>query len=189
MSAIGPASHQPEEWNVEPETEPAAGPAAGPAPAQVGRAAAVAGRNPAAEAAVTRFYDAFVRHDFDAMEKIYAPGAKFQDEIFQYSDRAGTMKMWRGLLSKAEDMKTKYEILGSEGDTVRVRWTADYKFGSRPVHNEIEGTLKVRDGKIVEHRDRFDWDKWAKQALPLGPLSTNSHVRTLVTSLLRMIVD
>ena len=30
--------------------------------------------------------------------------------------------------------------------------------------------MKIKDGKIAEQKDSWSWSKWARQALPLGPL-------------------
>lgn len=49
---------------------------------------------------------------------------------------------------------------------------ADYALLGRPVHGVITARLVVRDGVIVDHLDVFSWDRWARQALPPGRLST-----------------
>jgi hypothetical protein len=35
----------------------------------------------------------------------------------------------------------------------------------RPVVNDVRASFGFADGQIVEHRDRFDWWRWARQAL------------------------
>ena len=57
------------------------------------------------------------------------------------------------------------------------------------MHNEIDTTMIVRDGKIVQQRDVFSWERWAKQALPLGPLSATRPVRWVVTQALRYVAS
>jgi ketosteroid isomerase-like protein len=162
--------------------------AAQAAPAQeVGKVVRGGVRSP--EETVRAFYDAFTTKKLDTVESLYAPDAKFKDEIFEYQDRAGTMNMWRSIFAKGPDLKTSYRILGVEGDTVKAHWVADYTIFGRKVHNEIDTTMKVKDGKIVEHRDSFPWDKWAKQALPLGPLGATKPVRELVTHVMRWSID
>lgn len=42
------------------------------------------------------------------MESAYAPSVHFQDEIFEYSDRAGAMNMWRTIFAKTgPDLKAR----------------------------------------------------------------------------------
>lgn len=138
-----------------------------PAPAAPGGAPADVAR---------AFYDAFCKGDTATMEALYAPGVQFHDEIFDFPDRAGTMGMWRVLTDPASGGRFTYSVLGVKGDVVTVKWLADYKFPSkdfgRPVHNEVTATLVVRNGRIVKHTDRFSWEKWSRQALPFGGLSS-----------------
>jgi hypothetical protein len=47
-----------------------------------------------------------------------------------------------------------------------VAWTARYLFGGkRPVVNAITSDVLFRSGQIVEQTDRFDFHRWAGQAL------------------------
>lgn len=163
-------------------------PDAAPA-AQVSRVASPQRGVRTPEETVRSFYDAFTTKRFDAMESAYAPDVTFKDEIFEYQDRAGTMNMWKTIFAKGPDLKATYKITSVEGDTVKAHWVADYTFFGRKVHNEIDATMKVKDGKIVSHTDSFSWSKWAKQALPLGSLGATPPVRALVTHIMRGVVD
>lgn len=156
---------------------------AAPAHAQDGLPLPSRAETPAAVA--RRFYDAFCSSDFAVMERLYAPDVRFRDEIFAYSDRAGTMGMWRTVLAPEQGARITYELQGVEGDTAVVRWIADYELFGRPVHNEITGRLTVRGGRIVEHHDAFSWDRWARQALPLGRLSTFKPIAHVIKAAMR----
>jgi ketosteroid isomerase-like protein len=143
--------------------------------------------DPASPGAVARrFYDAFCTGDTATMEALYAPDVRFQDEIFSFADRAGTMGMWRLLVDPKNGGRFSYTLLGVEGDTAVVRWIADYRFLGRPVHNEVTGRLRVKDGRIVDHHDAFSWDRWARQALPLGRFSTFQPIKGLIKVGLRV---
>lgn len=164
--------------------------------ALIGLGGAAPGRADASaspEQVARAFYDAFCRGDTDTMERLYAPDVAFRDEIFAYSDRAGTMGMWRVLHAPGNGAAFSYEVLGVEGDTVTVRWLADYRFPSprlgRKVHNDITATLVVRDGVIVRHDDAFPWGPWARQAFPLGGLSSWKPMERLLKGALRFTVD
>lgn len=136
-------------------------------------------------AVARRFYDAFCSSDFATMDRLYAPDVRFRDEIFTFADRAGTMGMWRVLLDPDGGGRFSYTLLGVSGEVATVRWIADYEFLGRPVHNEITARLVVRGGRIVEHHDAFSWDRWARQALPLGSLSTWGPVEHVIKAALR----
>lgn len=135
---------------------------------------------------VTDFYAAFVKQDTKSMEALYGKDVKFQDAIFKFDDREGTMGMWNNIL---RDPKSKFtfELKRVEGDVVTGHWKADYELFGRKVHNEIDTRMVVKDGKIVEHRDSFSWDNWAKQALPAGKLFTVPPFEQLAKGLLRLV--
>ncbi|MBI3272445.1 MAG: nuclear transport factor 2 family protein [Planctomycetes bacterium] len=149
---------------------------------------------PAAPAASPRdvartFYDAFIKGDVATLQGLYAPDVKFRDEIFTFSDRAGTMGMWRVLVDPKSGGRFSYEILGADANTATVRWIADYKFPSpkfgRKVHNVVTATLVVRNGRIVDHHDSFSWEKWSRQAFPLGALSSWPPVAKFLKMVIR----
>jgi ketosteroid isomerase-like protein len=141
-----------------------------------------------AEAVARRFYDAFVRGDTATLEGLYAPDVRFRDAIFSFDDRAKTMDMWSVLLDPASGGTFTYELLGASGETARARWIADYKVLGRPVHNVITATLTVRGGKIVQHLDDFSWDRWARQAFPLGPASSWRPVKHVLQTGVRLVL-
>ena len=116
-------------------------------------------------AALVRFYDALARRDAEAMAAAYAPGATFQDEVFRLAG-ADIGRMWKGLLARARDFSVSYTIAQAAPDRGVVEWTARYRFGGkRPVVNVIRSELRFENGLIVEQRDRFDFPRWAAQAL------------------------
>lgn len=137
----------------------------------VGAAARVAGA-PAASAAevATAYFNAFQKQDTAAQGKLYAPDATFKDPIYDLKGRDPVVHMWTSLFKAGKDLTLSYKVLESNADGAKVSWTADYKVFGRPVHNEAVTDMKVKDGQIVSQQDSWSWSKWAKQALPLGPL-------------------
>lgn len=113
------------------------------------------------------FYGAFARRDGDAMAACYAPDAHFHDPAFGdlHGDEPGAM--WRMLTARARDLRVEHEVLEASDTHARVKWIAHYTFAltGRPVENHIVARLTVRDGKIVEHLDDFDFWKWSRMAL------------------------
>jgi limonene-1,2-epoxide hydrolase len=126
---------------------------------------------------LTRFYTAFAALDAEAMVDCYAPDSRFEDEVFALRGRNEVGGMWRMLCdavkAKGRD-DWKFTFSGIAADTVsgKAHWEATYKFSAtgRLVHNVIDGTFVFRDGLIVDHRDRFDFHRWSRQALGLPGL-------------------
>ena len=127
---------------------------------------------PAATSAevATAFFTAFQNKDLAAFEKLYAPNATFHDPIYDLKNRSETLGMWKSLFAAGKDLKLSFKVLESGPDGAKVAWTADYKVFGRPVHNEAVSNMTIKDGQITAQRDDWSWSKWARQALPLGPL-------------------
>ena len=116
-----------------------------------------------------RLYACFAKRDGDGMAALYAPDARFSDPVFPSLDGAGAGAMWRMLAERAKDFSLQVDGIEADGEVARVRWTARYVFSAtgRNVTNKVSSTLRVKDGKIVEHRDAFDFRAWARQAFGL----------------------
>lgn len=141
--------------------------------------------NLAAEVA-TRFYRALAADDFETMRALYAPEVHFQDMVFKYKNRKGTMHMWEKLRRLAPvPAKIVYELDRVEDNIAYGHWTADYKVGRRPVHNELTCELTIRDGIILKHVDSSDWKTWTSQAFRFGSLMRVPGVRAFTTWLMR----
>lgn len=122
---------------------------------------------------VERFYEAFGRGDGHTMATCYAPDVHFSDPVFTdlRGPRAGAM--WQMLTESPGELRV--ELLSHDaGDaTGSADWRAHYVFSQtgRPVVNEVHAEFRFRDGLISEHRDQFDFHRWARQALgPVGLL-------------------
>lgn len=118
---------------------------------------------------VDAFYSAFARRDGAAMAASYDPAGRFDDPVFPGLSGEDAGWMWRMLCERGEDLKIEHRIERVEGSRVFARWEAWYTFSvtGRKVHNVIDAEIEVKDGKIVSHRDQFDFWRWSRQAL--GP--------------------
>jgi ketosteroid isomerase-like protein len=126
---------------------------------------------------LTRFYTAFAALDSQAMQACYAPDARFRDEAFTLEGAQQIGAMWRMLCEAAQAKGRdvwRLEFSGIEADAAqgRAHWEPHYRFSAtgRVVHNVIDGSFRFRDGRIVEHIDRFDFWRWSRQALGLPGL-------------------
>lgn len=120
-------------------------------------------------ATIERFYDAFARHDGDAMAACYAPDVTFRDPAFGELHGAEAGDMWRMLTGRAQDLS----VTLAEHDERSAHWLADYTFNTgRHVHNDVRASFAFdADGRITEHEDRFSFHAWSRQALgPVGLL-------------------
>jgi len=116
-------------------------------------------------AVLVRFYDALSRRDGETMASCYAPDAVFEDEVYALAG-ADVGKMWRGLMSRAKTLQVSYTIAQAGPGTGTVEWTARYLYpGGGPVVNVILSELELAGGLITRQRDRFDFRRWAAQAL------------------------
>lgn len=122
---------------------------------------------------LTDFYSAFQRRDADAMAACYHPEAEFSDAVFVGLRHGGVTSMWRMLCERGKDLRLEFRDIQADERTGRAHWEAYYTFSAtgRKVHNIIDAEFEFRDGKILRHRDRFDFHRWSRQALgPTGLL-------------------
>ena len=119
-----------------------------------------------------KFYSAFQKKDFKTMQACYALDATFNDEAFSNLNGKEAGKMWEMLITRGKDLELKFEILEATENGGKARWIAKYTFSKtkRLVINEIIGVFEIKNGKILNHADHFDFYKWARQAFGLTGL-------------------
>lgn len=120
------------------------------------------------EQLIERFYGAFSAGKAEEMAACYSDAVEFEDPAFGKLKGAEAKAMWRMLLERAKgDLTVTFGDIRKEGDRILAKWEAVYFFGSsrRKVINKIQAEFRVRDGKIVWHRDSFDLWKWSRMAL------------------------
>lgn len=118
---------------------------------------------------ISRFYQAFQRQDAEAMAACYADDVQFSDPVFTHLQGGEAGDMWRMLTSRAQNFSLEFSNVEADDQRGSAHWVATYLFSGtgRTVVNRIQANFVFRDGKIVEHRDRFDLWKWSAQALGL----------------------
>lgn len=137
------------------------------------------------EQTANAYFQAFQKKDATALEEIYAPHARFDDPIYHLRGRTDTLGMWKSLYAAGKNLDVTYKILETKGDVVTVAWEANYEVFGRKVHNVAESQLKIENGQITEQVDSWSWSRWARQALPLGPLVDFPPVKGLILHFLR----
>jgi ketosteroid isomerase-like protein len=122
---------------------------------------------------IERLYAAIGAGDGPAAAGCYAPAAHFSDPVFPDLQGAEPGAMWRMLAERSSDLRLELLEHQADGDRGTAHWTARYTFSQtgRPVVNDVHASMRFADGLIVEHRDEFDFHRWARQALgPAGLL-------------------
>ena len=118
-------------------------------------------------ALIERFYRAFQQRDAATMASCYHPDVRFSDPVFPdlQGPRAGNM--WKMLCERGKDLKIEFRDVRADDVSGSAHWDAWYTFTTtgRKVLNQIDADFVFRDGKILRHTDRFDFHKWAGQAL------------------------
>jgi len=118
---------------------------------------------------IQSFYQAFADHDAEKMVSYYADNIEFTDPAFGTLKGERAKNMWRMLLESQK--RKKFDVVFSnvkEDDTSgSAHWEAKYLFSQtgRSVHNKIDASFVIKDGKIVKHIDQFDTRKWASQSM------------------------
>lgn len=118
---------------------------------------------------IRRFYDAFGRRDAEGMAACYADDVSFGDPAFPDLKGSNASDMWRMLCESGKDLRVEASEIEADDTQGKARWIAHYTFSAtgNKVVNDIRASFRFRDGRIVEHRDHFDFAKWAGQALGL----------------------
>ena len=121
------------------------------------------------ESLIERFYTAFAERDGATMSGCYAPDVRFSDPVFPDLHGAEAGAMWRMLTKRATDLRLELLERQADDEQGSAHWLAHYTFTQtgRPVENDVRASFRFADGLIAEHRDDFDFYRWARQAL--GP--------------------
>ena len=120
---------------------------------------------------IRHFYEAFDRHDGEAMSACYTANAEFHDPAFGDLHGQEVGGMWRMLTSRAEDLDVELHEHDANEKTGSAHWIAHYTFvqTGRPVVNDIHAKFVFENGLISHHVDEFPFGRWARQALgPMG---------------------
>lgn len=122
-------------------------------------------------ALIEKFYTAFKEHDAETMAECYHEDVVFEDPAFGELKGEHASNMWRMLVRRGKDMKLEFSDVQADETTGSAHWEPKYTIGGRAVHNKIDATFKFKDGLIIDHRDKFDSYRWAKQAFGLVGLA------------------
>ena len=119
------------------------------------------------EELIHRFYTAFQKRDGAGMAACYHTEVQFSDPVFPDLRSAQAGGMWKMLCEKGKDTKIEFRDVQADEKSGRAHWEAWYSFSvtGNKVHNIIDAAFEFKDGKIIRHKDSFDFHRWAGQAL------------------------
>lgn len=119
------------------------------------------------EALIRKFYAAFARNDYVAMQSAYHPGASFSDPVFRDLSSAEVKAMWEMLITASTDLQVTFRNVKADNQVGECHWEARYSFSAtgRKVHNIISARFQFLDGQIGRHEDHFDFWRWSRMAL------------------------
>ncbi len=121
---------------------------------------------------IENFYNAFAQRDYRGMQNCYDPAIDFADPVFAVRGKRA-FAMWHMLAGGSSTLQVVHSNVQADDTKGSVHWVARYDFSrtNRPVHNIIDAEFQFRDGKIVRHRDHFNFWRWSGMALgPSGVL-------------------
>lgn len=124
------------------------------------------------EVLITKFYTAFQNKDIKAMQDCYSEQASFNDPAFKNLNGTEVKAMWEMLISGSKDMKVTFRDVLADEHHGKAHWDAEYTFSAtgRKVINRIDARFILKDGKILEHTDHFNFHTWSRQALGITGL-------------------
>lgn len=116
---------------------------------------------------INNFYTAFKNKDYKTMQSCYADDAVFSDAVFKNLNAQQVRAMWQMLVTKGKDLQLEFTNVMADDATGTAEWIATYTFSQtqRKVINRIKANFVFKNGKIIQHTDKFDFHKWASQAL------------------------
>ena len=117
---------------------------------------------------IEKFYQALEILDAEGMIEYYHNEIKFEDPAFGVLRGEKAKNMWRMLCNnqKGKDFKVKSSDIGFINQKGKAHWEAYYTFSKtgRKVHNIVNAEFEFKDGKIINHIDKFNLYRWSKQA-------------------------
>lgn len=119
------------------------------------------------EQLINTFYTAFRNKDYKTMQDCYANNAVFNDAVFKNLNAQQVRVMWQMLITKGKDLQLEFSNVQANETNGSAEWVATYTFSQtkRKVINRIKASFVFDNGKIVQHKDEFDFHKWSSQAL------------------------
>lgn len=121
---------------------------------------------------IHHFYTCFKNKDIKGMQNCYADNATFSDAVFIGLNAKQVRCMWEMLIKSGKDLRLTFSNIEADELTGTAEWVAHYTFSAtgKKVINNVNAAFVFENGKIIEHRDSFNFYTWSRQALGLPGL-------------------
>ena len=123
---------------------------------------------------IQKFYESFRNMDAEGMAGCYHDRILFYDPVFKALQGEDARDMWRMLIkrSKGELVIRYHDIYADPLEGGGAQWEAIYTFKKtgRKVHNRVNARFNFKDGKIIAHKDSFNFWYWSVMAFGLPGL-------------------
>lgn len=133
---------------------------------------------------IESFYTAFQNEDSKTMNSFLSEEINFEDPAFGKLKGDDVRFMWQFLTENSKDFSMTFSNIEANEKTGSAFWEAHYTIGAtgNKVHNKIHSIFTFKEGKIVNHKDDFDLQKWVKQAFgsTIGLFGGSSFMRKTV---------
>jgi SnoaL-like domain len=120
------------------------------------------------ERLIEKFFTAFQKLDYTAMNACYSDDVAFYDPMFELLRGNEAKAMWQMLCTNAKNFTLTFDsIKNLEDGYYTCNWCATYNFSKTDnlVVNKIKAHMKIENGLIIEHSDAWSLAKWSAQAM------------------------
>lgn len=115
---------------------------------------------------IEKFYTSFAQLDAMGMASCYHENIHFLDPDFGNLRGKEASKMREILIRRSKgNLAVTFSDVWAEDGYGGASWKAKYKYGNRPVINQIKARFKFSKEEIIEQNDSFNVWKWSNQAL------------------------
>ena len=122
------------------------------------------------EKIVRDFCDAWSRKDIDELMSFFGADAVYHNiPVPPVTGTEAIRAAFMAFASLMDNIKVELLAIASNGNLVFTERIDRFRWDGKALDLPVSGVFEVRDGKIVAHRDYFDYETWMKATgIPLG---------------------
>ena len=122
------------------------------------------------EKIVRDFCDAWSRKDIDELMSFFGANAVYHNiPVPAVMGTEAIRAAFMTFASLMDNIKLELLAIASNGTLVFTERIDRFRWDGKALDLPVSGVFEVRDGKIVAHRDYFDYETWMKATgIPLG---------------------
>jgi limonene-1,2-epoxide hydrolase len=123
-----------------------------------------------AERVVLEFLAAWPRGDIDELMSFFAPDAVYHNiPVAPVRGAAAIREAFLGFARLMDSIEIENLHIAAAGDVVFTERIDKFRNATVTLDLPVAGVFEVKDGKILAHRDYFDYQTWLRATgIPLG---------------------